>query len=76
MQQGISNPEFYGDLVYKFKKVIGNPNFSDLLRRIVKRFRRTWYNLDIMRQTAYLVFNPIMVDDYAALFSCMAVVQA
>ena len=37
MQQGISNPEFYGDLVYKFKKIIGNPNFSDLFRRIVKR---------------------------------------
>ena len=45
MQQGISNPEFYGDLVYKFKKIIGNPNFSDLFRRIVKRFRRTGYNL-------------------------------
>ena len=76
MQQGISNPEFYGDLVYKFKKIIGNPNFSDLFRRIVKRFRRTGYNLDIIRQTACLVFNPIMVDDYAALFSCTAVVQA
>ena len=31
MQQGICNPEFYGDLVYKFKKIIGNPNFSNLL---------------------------------------------
>ena len=76
MQQGISNPEFYGDLVYKFKKSIGNPNFSDLFRRIVKRFRRTGYNLDIIRQTACLVFNPIMVDDYAALSSCTTVVQA
>ena len=76
MQQGISNPEFYGDLVYKFKKIIGNLNFSDLFRRIVKRFRRTGYNLDIIRQTACLVFNPIMVGDYAALFSCTAVVQA
>ena len=32
--------------------------------------------LDIMRQTASLVFNPIMVEGYAALFSCTAVVQA
>ena len=40
MQEGISNPEFYGDLVYKFKKIIENPNFSDLLKRIVKRFGR------------------------------------
>ena len=34
------------------------------------------YSLDIMQQTASLVFNPIMVEDYAALFSCTAVVQA
>ena len=72
MQQGISNPEFYGDLVYKFKKIIENPNFSDLFKRIVNRFRRAGYTLDIMRQTACLVFYPIMVEG----FSCTAVVQA
>ena len=76
MQQGISNPEFYGNLVYKFKKIIGNPNFSDLFKRIVNQFRRAEYTLDIMRQTACLVFNPIMVGGYAALFSCTAVVHA
>ena len=76
MQQGICNPEFYGDLVYKFKKIIGNPNFSNLLKHIVNRFKRAGYSLDIMRQTACLVFNPIMVESYAALFSCTAVVQA
>ena len=76
MQQGICNPEFYGDLVYKFKKIIGNPNFSNLLKRIVNRFKRAGYSLNIMRQTACLVFNPIMVEGYAALFSCTAVVQA
>ena len=56
MKQGISNPEFYGDLVYKFKKIIGNPNLSDLFRRLVKRFRRTGYNLDIMRADAMSSF--------------------
>ena len=69
MQQGICNPEFYGDLVNKFKKIIGNPNFSNL-------FKRAGYSLDIMRQTVRLVFNPIMVEGYAALFSSTAVVQA
>ena len=54
MQQGICNPEFYGDLVYKFEKIIGNPNFSNLLKRIVNRFKRAGYSLDIMRQTAWL----------------------
>ena len=76
VQQGICNPEFYGDLVYKFKKIIGNPNFSNLLKRIVNRFRRAGFSLDIMLQTACQVFNPIMVEGYAALFICTAVVQA
>ena len=68
MQQGICNPEFYGDLVYKFKKMIGNPDFPNLFKRIVNRFKIAGYTLDIMRQTACLVFNPI--------FSCTALVQA
>ena len=75
MQQGICNPGFYGDLVYKFKKIIRNPNFSDLSERIVNRFKRAGY-IYIMRQTACLVFNPIMVEGYAALFSCTAVARA
>ena len=67
MQQGIctSNPEFYRDLVYEFKKIIRNPNFTNLFKRIVNRFKRAGYS-----------FDPIMVEGYAALFSCTAVVQA
>ena len=76
MQQGTCNPEFYGDLVYKFKKNIGNQNFSNLFKCIVNRFKRAGYTLDIMRQTASLVFNPIIVEGYAAHFSYTAVVQA
>ena len=49
---------------------------KSLFRRVVIRFKIAWYILDIMRQTACLVFNPIMVEGYAALFSCTAVVQA
>ena len=69
MQQGISNPEFYGDLVYKFTKKL-------LFKRIVNHFKRAGYTLDIMWQTTSLVFNPIMVEGYAAFISCKAEVQA
>ena len=31
------------------------------------------YNLNVMRQSACLVFNPIMVDNYAAFFNCTPV---
>ena len=31
LKQGISEPKFYGDLVYKFKKVVGRKFFSHQL---------------------------------------------
>ena len=34
------------------------------------------YNLNVMRQSACLVFNPIMVDNYAAFFNCTPVGRA
>ena len=76
MQQGICNHEFYGDLVYRFKKIIGNTNFYNLFKRIVNRFKRAGYSLDIMWSIACLVFNPIMVEGYAEIFSCTVVIQA
>ena len=35
LQQGISEHIFYGDLVYKFKRNVGKPNFSDQLKRLL-----------------------------------------
>ena len=76
LQQGISEPIFYGDLVYKIKRIVGKPNFSDQFKKIVKRYIRVGYNLDIMRQSACLVLNPITVYSYGFLFNCMTVGQA
>ena len=76
LQQGISEPIFYGDLVYKFKQIVGKPYFSDQFKQIVKRYIRVGYNLDIMRQSACLVLNPITVYSYGFLFNCTMVGQA
>ena len=49
LQQGISEPIFYGDLVYKFKRIVGKPNFSDQFKKIVKHYIRvglTWISCD------------------------------
>ena len=67
--EGLSEPEFYGVLVYK-KKLIGINDFSFQFRKIITRYRRIGYNLNVMRQSACLVFNPIMVGNYAAFFNC------
>ena len=49
LQQGISEPVFDGDLVYKFQIIVGKPNFSDRFKKIIKRNKRVGYNVDIMR---------------------------
>ena len=76
LSEGLSEPEFYGDLVYKFKKLIGSNDFSFQFRKIITRYRRIGYNLNVMRQSACLVFNPITVDNYAAFFNCTPVGRA
>ena len=76
LSEGLSEPEFYGDLVYKFKKLIGINDFSFQFRKIITCYRHIVYNLNVMRQSACLVFNPIMVDNYAAFFNCTPVGRA
>ena len=76
LHQGLSEPELYGDLVYKFKKIRGMTDFSDQFRKNVMCYKRIGYNLNVMRQSACLVINPIMVDGYAALFNCTPVDRA
>ena len=48
-------------------------DFSDQFRKIIMRYKGTGYNLNVMRQSACLVINPITVDGYAALFYCTPV---
>ena len=69
LHEGLSEPEFYGDLVYKFKNLIGGNDFSFLYRRI-------GYNLNVMWQSACLVFNPVMVDNYTVFLNCTPVGRA
>ena len=45
LQQGIFEPIFYGELVYKFKRIVGKPNFNDQFKKIIERYKKsciTW----------------------------------
>ena len=42
LQQGISEPIFYGDLVYKFKRIVWKPNFSDQFKKDSKTLYKGW----------------------------------
>ena len=52
LHQGLSEPKFYGDLVYKFKKIMGRNDFSDQFRKIIIRHKRIGYDLNVMWQSA------------------------
>ena len=74
--QGPSEHEFYGDLVYKFRKIIGKNDFSYQFRTIIVRYKKNGHNIDFMRQTACLVVNPIKLNSCAYLFYCTTVGRA
>ena len=50
--QGLSEPEFYGDLVYKFRKIIGKNDFPYHVKQIDVRYKKIGYNIDVLRRTA------------------------
>ena len=71
--QGLSEPEFYGDLDCKFRKIIGKNDFPCRFKKMVVRCGGISYNKNVMRQTACLVVNPIKVNSFAYLFNCTTV---
>ena len=71
--QGFSEPEFNGDLLYKFRKIIGKYDFPYHFKKIIVRYKQTGYNIDVLRQTAYLIVNPIKVNNFAYLFDSTTV---
>ena len=74
--QGLSEPEFYGDLVYKFRKIIGKNDFLYHSKKLSVRYKKIGYNIDVLRQTACLVVNPIKVNSFVYLFNCTMVGRA
>ena len=45
LQQVISEPLFDDDLVYKFKRIVGKPNFCEQFKKIIKRDINVGFNL-------------------------------
>ena len=79
LHQGLSEPEFYGDLEFygdKFKKNMDGTDFSDQFQNIIIRHKRIGYDLNVKRQSTCLVINPITFDNFAALFNCTPVDRA
>ena len=57
--QGLSEPEFYGDLVYKFRKIICKDDFPYHFKKIIVRYKKIGYNIDVVLLAACLVVNQV-----------------
>ena len=61
--------------MYKFRKIIGKSDFPYHFKKIIARYKKVGYNLDVLRQAACLVVNPVKVN-FAYLFNCTTVGRA
>ena len=69
LRQGLSEPEFYGDL----KKIVGSDKFSAQFIKTISHYKKIGYNINVLQQTACLVVNPITVGNFAFLLNCTPV---
>ena len=64
LKQGLSELEFYGDLVYKFKKIVGRNDFSDQFRKIIIRYKIIGYNLLFFECVLYVEIRQKYISNY------------
>ena len=60
LRQGLSEPDFYGELV---NNLMSSNNFSAQFIKIISHYKEIGYNINVLQQTACLVVNPITVGN-------------
>ena len=60
-------------LEYANKQVFGKNDFPYHFKKIIVRYKKIGYNINVMRQTACLAVNPFKVNSFAYLFNCTTI---
>ena len=47
VSNSLSEPEFYGDFVYKCRKIIGKYDFPYHFKKIIVHYKKIGYNIDV-----------------------------
>ena len=55
------------------KHLVRINDFPYHFKKIIVRYKKIGYNINVMRQTACLVVNPITVNSFAYLLNCTTV---
>ena len=58
------------------EKNVNRADSSDQFGKVIICYKRTGYNINVMRQSACLVINPITVDSFASAFNCTPVADS
>ena len=75
VRKSLAQERFKTNLEFRYQIIESSIKFRKGLLKDSKTLR-VGYNLDIMRQSACLVLNPITVYSYGFLFNCTTVGQA
>ena len=70
LNDGISHPEYYSDVIYKMRKIKNSDRFPDLLIKNIGKFRKRGYRLDLLQRSTRMVVGHFTVDHYNFLFTC------
>ena len=74
--QRLLESEFYGDLVFKFRKMIGKYDFPYHFNKIFVRYKNIGYNTYFLRKTACLVVKSIKINSFAYVLNFTTVGRA
>ena len=69
--QGLLEPEFFAPLCIISEKIMVKIIFLFFIK-IIARYKKIGYNIDVLGQTACLIVNPISVNNFALLTSWIA----
>lgn len=59
---GVSQPKFYGDVLYKIKKILNSIHFYNIFQNIFNKFIKKGYRKDILLGTARKVLKPSVLS--------------
>ena len=73
LRQGLSEPDFYGDLVCGLGRIVGSNGFSAQFIKIISHYKKIGYGIGVLQRAACLVVGPVAVGGFAFLFGCTPV---
>ena len=62
LRQGIFHPDFYGDVIYKLRKIFGHVYVANLFYKRIKSFLKKDYDSVILQRNSRLVIDPSTVS--------------